>query len=52
MPVFDMLERMMMKNLNFPPGVALRVVARSVYVGEVPICNLRKFVLDFGYSAD
>ncbi|KAK9903830.1 hypothetical protein M0R45_000937 [Rubus argutus] len=32
MPVFDMLERMMMKRLNFPPGVALRLVARSAYV--------------------
>ncbi|XP_004298301.1 PREDICTED: lysine histidine transporter-like 6-like [Fragaria vesca subsp. vesca] len=32
MPVFDLLERMMMKKLNFPPGVALRLVARSAYV--------------------
>lgn len=34
MPVFAMLERMMSKKLNFPPGIALRLVARSAYVGE------------------
>ncbi|CAN1314505.1 Lysine histidine transporter-like 6 [Linum perenne] len=32
MPVFDLLERMMMKKFNFPPGVALRLVVRSAYV--------------------
>ncbi|KAK4835955.1 hypothetical protein QYF36_016817 [Acer negundo] len=32
MPVFDMVERMMVKKLNFPPGLALRLVARSAYV--------------------
>ncbi|KEH43447.1 transmembrane amino acid transporter family protein [Medicago truncatula] len=32
MPVFDLIERMMMRRLNFPPGVALRLVARSAYV--------------------
>ncbi|KAJ6982227.1 hypothetical protein NC653_025363 [Populus alba x Populus x berolinensis] len=32
MPVFDMLERMMMKRLNFPPGIALRLLTRSTYV--------------------
>ncbi|KAJ0038579.1 hypothetical protein Pint_23311 [Pistacia integerrima] len=32
MPVFDMLERMMMKKLNFPRGLLLRIVARSAYV--------------------
>ncbi|KAM5567654.1 hypothetical protein ABKV19_015632 [Rosa sericea] len=41
MPVFDLLETMMMKKLNFPPGVALRLVARSAYVGQIPI-RLRK----------
>jgi hypothetical protein len=35
MPVFDMLERMMMKRLNFPPGIALRLLTRSTYVGEI-----------------
>lgn len=40
MPVFDMLERMMMKRLNFPPGVLLRIVARSAYVGEIPTAIL------------
>ncbi|KAJ6901192.1 lysine histidine transporter-like 6 [Populus alba x Populus x berolinensis] len=32
MPVFDMLERMMMKRFSFPPGLALRLVTRSTYV--------------------
>ncbi|GAU23525.1 hypothetical protein TSUD_40040 [Trifolium subterraneum] len=32
MPVFDLIEGMMMRRLNFPPGVALRLVARSAYV--------------------
>lgn len=36
MPVFDLIERMMMQRLNFPPGVALRLVARSAYVGKMP----------------
>lgn len=40
MPVFDLLERMMMKKLNFPPGVALRLVARSAYVGKIPNHNM------------
>lgn len=35
MPVFDLIERMMMQKLNFPPGVALRLVARSAYVGKI-----------------
>lgn len=34
MPVFGLLEKMMIKRLNFPPGIALRLVARSAYVGE------------------
>ena len=37
MPVFDMLERMMMKRLNFPPGIILRLIARSSYVGEIVV---------------
>ncbi|CAM8951447.1 unnamed protein product [Rhodiola kirilowii] len=32
MPVFDLLERLMVKKLRFPPGILLRVVARSAYV--------------------
>lgn len=34
MPVFDMLETAMVKKLNFPPGIALRILVRSAYVGE------------------
>ncbi|KAM6548157.1 hypothetical protein CsatB_019833 [Cannabis sativa] len=32
MPVFDLVERMMMEKLNFPPGILLRLVARTTYV--------------------
>nr|KJB80079.1 hypothetical protein B456_013G080400 [Gossypium raimondii] len=32
MPVFDLLENMMIKRLNFPPGIALRLISRSTYV--------------------
>ena len=36
MPVFDMLETMLVKRLHFPPGLMLRLIARSVYVGNGP----------------
>ncbi|KAL9225779.1 hypothetical protein vseg_001666 [Gypsophila vaccaria] len=32
MPVFDMLERLMIKRLNVPQGIGLRLITRSVYV--------------------
>ncbi|KAL6351194.1 hypothetical protein AAG906_031780 [Vitis piasezkii] len=32
MPVFALLEKMMVKRLNFPQGIALRLIARSAYV--------------------
>jgi len=35
MPVFDLIERLMVKRLNFPPGLSLRLVARSAFVGEI-----------------
>jgi len=35
MPVFALLERMMVKKMNFPPGIALRLIARSSYVGGI-----------------
>ncbi|KAG5152511.1 hypothetical protein JHK84_028983 [Glycine max] len=31
MPVFDLIERMMIRRLNFAPGLALRLVARTAY---------------------
>ena len=43
MPVFGLLEKMMVKRLNFPPGVALRLVARSAYVGEFVLHNHTTF---------
>ncbi|CAA2980314.1 lysine histidine transporter-like 6 [Olea europaea subsp. europaea] len=32
MPVFDLVERTMVKRLNFPPGAMLRLTVRSAYV--------------------
>ncbi|KAF3431815.1 hypothetical protein FNV43_RR26551 [Rhamnella rubrinervis] len=32
MPIFDMVERTLVKTFNFPPGIVLRLVARSAYV--------------------
>ncbi|KAK9117469.1 hypothetical protein Sjap_016416 [Stephania japonica] len=32
MPVFDMMETVLVKKLHFPPGLLLRLVARSLYV--------------------
>lgn len=32
MPVFDMLESFLVKTLHFPPGIILRLIARSAYV--------------------
>jgi hypothetical protein len=34
-PVFDMMETVLVKKLHFPPGLALRLIARSTYVGNV-----------------
>ncbi|MQM04029.1 hypothetical protein Taro_036821 [Colocasia esculenta] len=33
MPVFDMIETVLVKKLHFPPGLTLRLIARTVYVG-------------------
>ncbi|KAK7261329.1 hypothetical protein RIF29_27638 [Crotalaria pallida] len=33
MPVFDMIETMMVRNMNFQPSKMLRFVVRNVYVG-------------------
>lgn len=32
MPIFDLLESLMVKRLNFPPGVGLRLITRTIYV--------------------
>ena len=34
MPVFDMIETVLVKKLHFPPGLTLRLIARTVYVGN------------------
>ena len=35
MPIFDLIEKVMVKRFKFPLGVALRLVVRSTYVGEI-----------------
>lgn len=35
MPVFDMVERQMVNRFHFPPGLLLRLIARSAYVGKL-----------------
>ncbi|XP_042428573.1 lysine histidine transporter 1-like [Zingiber officinale] len=32
MPVFDMMESYLVKELRFPPGLTLRLITRSAYV--------------------
>lgn len=34
MPVFDMIETVLVKKMKLPPGIILRVIARSTYVGN------------------
>jgi len=34
MPVFDMIEGVLVKKLNFKPSKILRFVARNLYVGK------------------
>jgi len=34
MPVFDMMETVLVKKLRFPPGLTLRLIARTVCVGN------------------
>lgn len=35
MPVFAMIEIVLVKELNFSPGIALRLVARTLFIGNV-----------------
>lgn len=34
MPVFDMMETLLVKKMNFRPTMILRLVVRSTYVGK------------------
>lgn len=34
MPVFDMIETVMVKKLNFKPSMTLRFIVRNLYVGK------------------
>ncbi|KAF9604401.1 hypothetical protein IFM89_006410 [Coptis chinensis] len=40
MPVFDMLETMLVKNMNFAPGFPLRLTARTVYVALTMVIGM------------
>jgi hypothetical protein len=37
MPVFDMMESLLVKKMKFAPGLKLRLISRSVYVGNAPL---------------
>jgi hypothetical protein len=37
MPVFDMMESLLVKKMNFSPGLRLRLISRTLYVGNVPL---------------
>jgi hypothetical protein len=37
MPVFDMMESVLVKKLRFAPSFRLRLVSRSFYVGNAAI---------------
>lgn len=34
MPVFDMIETLLVKKLKFKPTAALRFITRNIYVGK------------------
>lgn len=34
MPIFDMLESVLVKKMNFEPNIILRFVVRNLYVGK------------------
>jgi hypothetical protein len=50
MPVFDLIEGMLMRRLNFPPGLALRLVARSAYVGKMSKLESKLLLLHRKFS--
>ncbi|KAG7598391.1 Amino acid transporter transmembrane domain [Arabidopsis suecica] len=37
MPVFDMMETVLVKKMNFDPSFKLRFITRSLYVGKKPL---------------
>jgi amino acid permease len=44
MPVFDMMETVLVKKLHLPPGLMLRLIARSAYVGNASLSELNSSV--------
>lgn len=38
MPVFDMMETLLVKKMNFKPNWFLRFVVRNFYVGKTLLC--------------
>lgn len=55
MPVFDMIETLMVKKLHFRPSGFLRFIVRNVYVGKqnpllIRYCVLKNLVTSFVFS--
>jgi len=44
MPVFDMIETLLVKKHKFTPGMRLRLIARSAYVGQ------SSFLINYAFS--
>jgi amino acid permease len=49
MPVFDMLETVLVKKMNFNPSFKLRFITRSLYVGKNPLL-IYTYVTSSSYS--
>jgi hypothetical protein len=43
MPVFDMLETVLVKRFHFSPSLQLRLITRSIYVGKSFLHSSQKF---------
>lgn len=48
MPVFDMIETVLVKKLHFRPSFILRFISRNIYVGKY---KLYKYMLRYGWEA-
>jgi len=45
MPVFDMLETVLVKRFRFSPSLRLRLITRSIYVGKSVLHRSQRFFL-------
>jgi hypothetical protein len=43
MPVFDMLETVLVKRFRFSPSLQLRLITRSIYVGKSFLQSSQRF---------